>query len=110
MRAALFRPLEHHVLEEMRDTHLFASLVQRGRTHPGPERNRPYPRHMLGEYGQSIGQNGTTERRHLAIIAARTIPATASRATAPTIRAFTTRTLAVAPFTAGALGARLWFR
>ncbi|HET9004259.1 MAG TPA: hypothetical protein VFN39_09710 [Gemmatimonadaceae bacterium] len=33
------RPLEHHVLEEVRDTHPVARLVDRRRADPGPERD-----------------------------------------------------------------------
>src|SRR5258708_5949805 len=45
----------------MRDAHHLASLMQRRRPHPGPEGDRPHSRHMLREYGQSIGKRGALE-------------------------------------------------
>ena len=63
LRAAPSGALEHHVLEEVRHAHLLARLVQRSRAHPGPKRNRPHSRHVLREYGQSIGQRRCGELR-----------------------------------------------
>ena len=63
------RALEHHVLEQMRDAHPVARLVQRGGADPGPERDRPHTRHSLREYGQSIGQHGAAESVHRRVTA-----------------------------------------
>ena len=41
------RPLEGHVLEQMRDAMLAVVLVAGARGHPHTERNRPQMRHML---------------------------------------------------------------
>src|SRR5438477_8276421 len=61
--AASPRPLEHHVLEHVRNAHLLGALVQRCRAHPRPQCDRPYSRHVLREYGQPVRQNGTAQFR-----------------------------------------------
>src|SRR5437764_9107488 len=61
--AASPRPLEHHVLEHVRNAHLLGALVQRCCAHPRPQCDRPYSRHVLREYGQPVRQNGTAQFR-----------------------------------------------
>src|SRR4051794_10247990 len=53
-RAAPLSTLEHHMLEQVGHAHAFAGLVERCCAHPCSESNRPYSRHMLREYGQSV--------------------------------------------------------
>ena len=55
--------LEHEVLEKVRDPHLVRALVDGGRAHPGPQRNRPYARDVLREYGQAVVTDGAAKAR-----------------------------------------------
>src|SRR3954462_3593421 len=47
----------------MGDAHLVGAFMQRSRAHPRPESDRPYPRHVFREYGQSVRENGTSQVR-----------------------------------------------
>src|SRR5688500_3868050 len=62
LRAPRGRPLEHHVLEEMRHPHPIARLVHGRRADPRAECDRPYSRHVLGEYGQPVRQDSPVKR------------------------------------------------
>src|SRR5207253_11062240 len=47
-----------HSFPTRRSSDLLPALVERGGSNPGPEGNRPHSRHVLREYGQSIGEGG----------------------------------------------------
>ena len=55
VRASRLGPLENHVLEKVRYAHAVARLVKRRGANPRTKGNRPHSRHVLREYGQSIG-------------------------------------------------------
>src|SRR5205814_4804318 len=61
--AARGSALENHVLEHMRDAHLLGALVKRRGANPRPQSDRPYSRHVLREYCQSVGEDGTAQLR-----------------------------------------------
>ena len=57
---ARFRALEHHVLDKMRNAIPFGIFVARAGLEPDADRDRADVRHLLGDDGQPVRQNLTT--------------------------------------------------